>query len=544
MTQSTRETERKYEVPGSGEFPTLSALSGTGEGKSKGAGGKGKNGSRKSGGGRNGKGKNKGRAAPAPSLVDGGVHDLDAVYWDTADLRLTRSAATLRRRTGGSDAGWHLKLPLLGDTREEIRAPLQDDVPDQLRALALSRTRGARLQPVVRIRSERSVRDLVDADGAVLAEVVLDRVEADSLRPEGGHASWAELEVEMVAEDGDPALLERVDKALGEEGFSRSEAPSKLARALTETAPDADRAPRRPADLPPGTAGAEIHAYLTEQVRALVELDPAVRRALPDSVHKMRVACRRLRSCLRSYRSLVDRKVTEPVRADLKWLGGELGAERDQEVLLGRLRDRLDGLPGELVLGPVSARLQAWDVSRSAEARERTLAALSSPRYVALLETLDRLTADPPLRPKASRKAAKALPKALGKEYDRLAGRVDRALGTPPGPERDAALHEARKGAKRLRYAAEAARPALGKPAKRLSKSIKAVQQTLGEHHDSVVARDALRRHAVAAHAAGEPGFTWGLLYGREQAAAAAHEKTLPTLWREAARGQIGRAHV
>ncbi|MFI6035113.1 CHAD domain-containing protein [Streptomyces sp. NPDC051315] len=513
MSQSTRETERKYEVPDPGDFPRLSGL--TGEG--------------------------------GTSLVDAGTHDLDAVYYDTPDLRLTRTSATLRRRTGGSDAGWHLKLPLAGDSREEIRAPLQEEIPDQLRDLALSRTRGARLEPVVRIHSHRAVRELVDADGSLVAEVVLDRVEADSLRPEGGHTSWAELEVELV-EAGDTALLDRVDKALGKEGFARLRTPNKLTRALTETTPgqetltDTGPAPARPAGVTAGSAGEHVLAYVTEQVRTLVDLDPAVRRGLPDAVHRMRVACRRLRSCLRSYRSLFDREATDPVRAELQWLGGELGVERDQEVLLERLREGVEGLPPELVLGPVSARLQAWDATRSAAARERSLAALSSPRYVALLETLNRLTTHPPLRSKASRKPAKALPRAMLKEYDRLAARIERARRTPPGPERDAALHHARKGAKRLRYAAEAAHPALGKPAQRLAKEVKAVQKALGDHHDSVVAREALRRQAVAAHGAGEAGFTWGLLYGQEQAAAADRERELPKLWAQTPRGRLRKA--
>ncbi|MFH8798361.1 CHAD domain-containing protein [Streptomyces sp. NPDC017936] len=527
MTQSTRETERKYAVPASGGLPRLSGLTG--------------------GGGKGGRG-------GGASLVDAGTHDLDAVYYDTADLRLSRGSATLRRRTGGSDAGWHLKLPLGGDTREEIRAPLQEEIPDRLRELALSRTRGARLEPVVRIRSRRAVRDLVDADGACVAEIVLDRVEAESLLPGGGRTAWSELEVELVG-DGDPRLLKRVDKALGKEGFTRADTPSKLARALAETLPDQGRdqdrdrepapggaAPGRPAGAAPGSAGEHVLAYLTEQVRTIVALDPAVRRGLPDSVHRMRVACRRLRSGLRSYRSLLDRGVTEPVRAELKWLGGELGAERDQEVLAERLRQGTEELPGELVLGPVAARLKAWDAAESTAARERSLAALSSARYVALLESLDRLTTHPPLRSRAARKPAKALPRAVLKEYDRLADRIDRARRKSPGPQRDAAFHEARKKAKRLRYAAEAARPALGKPAARLAKEIKAVQKSLGDHHDSVVARESLRRHAVAAHAAGEPGFTWGLLYGREQAAAAERERELAQLWRRGSRGRVRKA--
>ena len=51
--------------------------------------------------------------------------ELEAVYHDTADLRLAREGITLRRRTGGSDAGWHLKLPVSGsDARDEVRLPL------------------------------------------------------------------------------------------------------------------------------------------------------------------------------------------------------------------------------------------------------------------------------------------------------------------------------------------------------------------------------------------------------------------------------------
>ncbi|MET8248637.1 hypothetical protein ABZV31_32125 [Streptomyces sp. NPDC005202] len=84
----------------------------------------------------------------------------------------------MRRRTGGSDAGWHRKLPLSGDGREEIAAPLSNDLPDILREPALSRTRGAELKPVARVRSTRTVRHLVDADDTPLAELSIDTVRA------------------------------------------------------------------------------------------------------------------------------------------------------------------------------------------------------------------------------------------------------------------------------------------------------------------------------------------------------------------------------
>lgn len=464
------------------------------------------------------------------SLAEGGMQELDAVYYDTDDLRLTRAGASLRRRTGGTDAGWHLKLPLPGDSREEIRSTPSKDVPEELRTLTVSRTRGAPLRPVVRIRTTRSRHRLQDAEGNLLAELSMDAVHAESLLATGGHAVWAETEVE-IADDGDPALLDGVEEVLRKNGVGRAHSPSKVVRALAETTPLLKRAPDARAEVAAESAGDHVLAYVHRMVGDLTGLDPAVRREAPDAVHQMRTTARRLRNCLRSYRSVLDREVTDPVRQDLRWLARELGAERDHEVLHERLTSGVRELPGEQVLGPVTARLQVWDVTQRAEGRRRTLDALASPRYLELLNGLAALTDAPPLRAKAAGKPEKVLVKALLKEYARLARRLDRALDMPSGPERDAAIHHARKAAKRLRYAAEAARPALGKPANRLRKRAKAVQQVSGAQHDGVVTRDAVLRLAVAAHAAGESAFTWGLLHGEERAAARTREDQLPQAW-------------
>ncbi|MFC8871731.1 CHAD domain-containing protein [Streptomyces sp. NPDC057148] len=499
MTESKRETERKYE-PSSSGVGGLPDLTGAG---------------------------------PVASVTASGPEELDAVYHDTADLRLAGSSATLRRRTGGPDAGWHLKLPLTGDTREEMRAPLSDDVPDVLRELLLSRTRGAPLRPVMRIRSTRSVRHLRDAEGEVLAELSLDEVRADSLLPGGGRAEWQEVEVELA--DGVGAgLLDTVEKKFRKKGISRANSPSKFVRALRDTGAEGAGRPGYATAAAPGSPGRYVLTYLEQQVAALVALDPAARRDLPDAVHRMRVTCRRLRSCLRSYRSVLDRRVTDPVRAELKWLAGELGLARDQEVLRERLTAALAGLPGDLVLGPAAARLRVWDVSGGEEGRAHTREALASERYLRLLDALDGLLRQPPLRAGAAGKPARTTARAVLKEYDRLAGRVDHALELPPGADRDAALHQARKQAKKLRYAAEVARPVLGKPAKRLGKRAKGLQQLLGDHQDSVVAQETLRELAVAAHAAGETAFTWGVLLGQERAGARAREEGLPSVWRTA----------
>ncbi|MCX4580076.1 CYTH and CHAD domain-containing protein [Streptomyces sp. NBC_01571] len=514
MTYSKRETERKYEAPSADDtawLPDLTSVDGI------------------------------------ASVVGEGPDELDAVYYDTDDLRLVGASATLRRRTGGADAGWHLKLPMSGDSREEVRAPLSDTIPVTLRDLALSRTRGGDLRPVVRIRSTRSTQHLVGPEGTVLAELSLDRVRAESLLAKStraAHTSWTEMEVEL-AQDVDPALLDVVDKALRKNGIDRAHNSSKLARALEETGTGAAPLSReRVEDVVPGSAAEDVLGYVNAQVHSLVDLDPAVRRGLPDSVHRMRVTCRRLRSTLRTHRAVLAREVTDPIREELKWLGGELGAERDQEVLMERLDARIGALPRELVLGPVDARLRVWNVSRSSEARQRTLDALRSPRYLALLNSLTKLTKQPPLRRKAAREPERVLVKAILKEFDQLARRVSHALELSPGKERDTALHQARKAAKKTRYATEAARASLGKPAKRLGRRVKAVQKVLGEHQDSVVARDVLRNLALAAQAAGESGFTWGLLYGQENAVAERCERELPTVWADASKPGLREALV
>ncbi len=93
---------------------------------------------------------------------------LDAIYYDTADLRLIGEGITLRRRTGGEDAGWHLKLPAGADTRDEIRLPLTSTdgaVPEELAALVRAYTRGVALAPVVRIQTRRRVLRLLDGTG-------------------------------------------------------------------------------------------------------------------------------------------------------------------------------------------------------------------------------------------------------------------------------------------------------------------------------------------------------------------------------------------
>ncbi|MFJ6723563.1 CHAD domain-containing protein [Streptomyces sp. NPDC091281] len=543
MAETKREIERKYESDDSG-LPDLTGVAGV------------------------------------AAVLDKGVAELDATYYDTADGRLAAASITLRRRTGGSDAGWHLKFPVAPGVRDEIRAPLSDHLPRVLAGLIRSRVRGAEVAPVVRLRSARDVRELVDDAGRLLAEVSVDEVRADRLTDGGGAAQWTEIEVEL-ADGGEPVFLDKVEKRLRKAGVRPSGSASKLARALAETAPrtpgtshgtksgkagkkqpaasgkkpakggtatataistsTATAAPApsagRAAPRAPRTAGDHVLAYLRAQRDAIIELDPAVRRDLPDSVHRMRVATRRARSAFRSFAKVLDRSVTDPIGAELKWLAGELGVDRDQEVLTDRLTAALDALPRPLVSGPVRNRLRTWARARGGGSRRRLLAVLDGKRYLALLDALDRLVDEPPLLAAAGGAPEKVLAKAVRKDFGRVAALVEEALGQPPGPGRDLALHEARKRTKRTRYSAEASGPALGAPATDLVRSMKALQGLLGDHQDSVMTREALRGLAGQAHAAGESAFTYGLLYGREERRAESVETALPDTWAATADG-------
>lgn len=392
---------------------------------------------------------------------------LVAVYYDTPDLRLLRAGITLRRRTGGDDAGWHLKLPVGGRTREEIRLPLEGQrvarhrVPRELSDLVRARSRGGALVPVASVSTRRQATSLLDPAGQVLAEVADDRVSAHREHDPSSAASWREVEVELATGDSD--LLLAVDDVLRRHGLTASGRSAKLERVLGSQLPPA-RAKRLTAADP---AHQVIASYLAAQAEELTALDPMVRRFRPDSVHKMRVATRRLRSVLRTFGAVIRDADTEHVAAELQWLGDVLGRARDIEVLAAHLRAQRTQTEAALLLGPVAARIDSHFGRSGATARAAVLRALNSQRYSRLLTDLEALIADPPIGPDGEAAAGPALAAAVSRSYRTTARRMRRALAAPPGPARDAALHQARKAAKRARYAAEAAASVAGRYAGR-----------------------------------------------------------------------------
>jgi CHAD domain-containing protein len=450
--------------------------------------------------------------------------DLEAVYYDTADLDLAAHKVTLRRRTGGEDDGWHVKFPGSSGGRLEVRHPLgrSTGVPIAVVRTVRVHVRDHPLTPVVTLRTRRIVHRLLDDAGEVLAELADDQVTATV---EGGEPeSWREWEVELVG--GDELLLEDAGELLKSAGARPASGPSKLARALGDRVPSYDdwTLPKKPrtSDL--------FRAYAGAQVQAIRERDPEVRRDVPDSIHKFRVATRRLRSALATYRPAVDRAAGDELRAELKWLAGELGAARDAEVQREHFAAEVAEQPVELVMGRVAGRIDDHLRQVYKEGRAGALAALESPRYFRLLDALDELVAKPPVTGD-DRKASKQIGELLDHDYRRMRKAVRRSQDAETDAEQDHELHEVRKAAKRLRYAAESAVPVLGDEAAELAARAEEVQEVLGEHQDSVVSRDLLRQLALQVYAEGGNPFTYGRLHAAEETRGTNSRDAFYKLW-------------
>jgi CHAD domain-containing protein len=456
--------------------------------------------------------------------------ELEAVYFDTAGLDLARRGITLRRRTGGYDAGWHLKLPSGPDTRTEVRLPLgrtTRTVPAELLGPVRAVVRDRALEPVVRVSTRRREHDLLGGDGTVLAQVCDDEVKAERLVGPAQAEEWREWEVELV--DGDERLLDGVEQRLLEVGATPASVSSKLRRALGDVAPQAP--PARPShkQLAAGSVRQLLVAHLAQHVEDLQEQDARLRAEGPGSIHKLRIAARRLRSALKTYGPLLtdDRSVGE----ELRWLGQVLSPARDTQVMRERLGLLVASEPAELVMGPVARRIDDELSAAFQAGRDQALEAVSTERYFRLLDALDELVADPPLSEAAQAPARDVVPDLLQRDAKRLRRAVREVARADSPHDHDLALHEARKKAKRLRYAAESAVPVFPDRAQRLRDRAKAVQEALGEHQDTVVARQQLREYAARTHLTGENGFTFGRLHALEQVRADDAERRFEEAW-------------
>jgi CHAD domain-containing protein len=428
------------------------------------------------------------------------TQELDAMYYDTPARDLASNRIALRRRTGGEDAGWHLKLPAGPDARTEVRAALgtanedgHEDVPSELLDVVLAIVRDRPVHPVARISTTRRIDQLYGVDDGGLAEFCDDHVTASRFATPNGtevEQRWREWELELTGPAANTELMDKLSDRLLGAGAAPAGHGSKLARVLGTT----------PKDLAAHAAD-PLHRAVAEQFAALLVWDRAVRAETDDAVHQMRVTTRKIRSLLQASPDSFGLGDDTSIIDELRELANVLGEARDAEVLAARYRGALDKLPAKLSRGPIQDRLVDGAEQRYRTGVRRSLTAMRSPRYFRLLDALEAVVTtnpDPGSGPAAVVAAGKKVRKAA------------KAARGATGGDLEEAIHRIRKRAKRLRYTAAATGE------KKVSKRAKKVQSLLGEHQDCMVSRAHLIEQADEAHAASEDVFTYGLLHQQD----------------------------
>jgi CHAD domain-containing protein len=397
---------------------------------------------------------------------------LVSTYHDTPDLRLAQHGITLRHRIAAGAGSWQLKIPH-GASRlelEAVGAPAHP--PVELSMLLVALTRGQELEPVARLRTLREVQRVDGAEVHDDAVCVLDGIRV--------RMRFHEIEIERST--GDDGALPRIERALRRAGATPAVSLAKVYRALDLPGP------LGPFRVPPGASPRDaLTIAMREQARRLVLHDPGTRLGTdPEDLHQVRVATRRLRAFLRAARPIVDETWAERLRAELAWLGSSLGPARDLDVMLERLTGEIAALDDDAWLAqPLLAHLEAERVA----ARETVVAALSSARYLELLDQLETVDTTPI---PAGRKGA-TLAELAAAELRRARRAAARATHHPTDDE----LHALRIRVKRVRYALELAAHEVGTPGERAVDAAKALQDILGDHQDAVVAEARVRALAA-----------------------------------------------
>jgi CHAD domain-containing protein len=452
---------------------------------------------------------------------------LSTTYFDTADLRLSRWGCSLRHRVG---EGWTVKLPSttegsLLERGEHLFPGGPARPPEAAVDLVRAYVRTSSLAPVARLRTLRTTIRLASTDGRTLATLVDDEVSV----LDGRHVAARFREVELEAADELSNVdLEAIAAPLRRAGAADADGTPKHIRALGPVAVGAPELLVRDLGARPSLRDV-VALALTSSVIRLLRSDAGVRLGDdPEAVHRARVAVRRLRAHLRTYRGVLDPGWSRSLREELGWLGGGLGRLRDADVLYGRMRTSAGALPE--ADGAAAARVLRRLRDDRQAARAATLAARRSGRYVELLERLVAGAQAPPALEEASAAATEALPRLMDRPWRHLSSAMD-ALTSESSEE---TLHAARIRAKQARYAAESMAVVYGKPARVFADRAAELQDILGEHQDAVTAEAWLRE--AAGTAGPRTAFVAGELAARERRAAARARRRWPTAWKRLSR--------
>ena len=393
------------------------------------------------------------------STTNGSGRSFTATYVDTADRRLTRAGIELRRRVERGESVWEARI---GETT--VSAPGgPSQPPEELQRILATLLRGQKLEQVARVRRGKNDVALLDGQRVLASFVGLD---------------------------------EALEHAL--------EAPAR------------DALPARKAP-----AVEHVRAFLRTQLAQIERHDPAVRVGSdPEDLHRLRVAVRRSRAALREARKVLDEEQGGALRAELKWLGRQLGPARDLDVLLIRLRREVAELDGPDAVG--GGKIVAQLESEREAAQKELLVTLDTPRYAELLAAFEQLANAPPVAT-----SEVSLERVAAKEFRRLQRQV-KALGVDPSNDD---LHQARIQAKRLRYATELSSQLLGKDGRKVVDAAKKFQDVVGAHQDAVVAEVRIRAAVRKARGVGS-ALAAGRLIELERARRLEARADLPQAWR------------
>ena len=277
---------------------------------------------------------------------------------------------------------------------------------------------------------------------------------------------------------------------------------------------------------PPETIGALAVQVLVRNAAAFEEhLSGAREGQDPLHVHQMRVATRRMRAALRLFSDLLPADASS-LNDELNWIAGQLGAARDLDVQVRRLRETA----AELGLSEALVPYGAWLEEQRQRAQAELVNAIESPRFAQLIEHL-HLQHEWSPNPLFDAPLFDDAPRHLRRTYRQLRKRARRIDDHAPATE----LHQVRIRAKRLRYAAEFFEVAYGKPAERLAKLLVLLQDRLGDLQDGVVSSEHIHQ-AVQTEASAWPAETsmaLGRVVQRDVQVASQIRKGFPRLYRE-----------